>query len=104
MAISNAPWDGSASRWSDTASYCKSCLIDENEPGTPSDKKVQSKCHLPVYEPGGALNKNGLSAAAGRLMQTQTSPANKKAAARKLKRLYAEAKMDVPDSVKRVAG
>jgi hypothetical protein len=100
MAIVDKPWDGSASRWPDTASYCKSCLIDENEAG---QDKVQSKCHLPVKEPNGDINKNALGAAAARLGQTKTSPANKKAAARKLRALYNQANMPVPDSLKNMA-
>ena len=101
---SDKPWDGAASGYASTEAYCAACVLDLNPPGTPGEKKTQDQCHLPVFEPGGALNKNALSAAAGRLMQTKVSPDDKKAAARKLKRLYAEAKMDVPDSVKRVAG
>lgn len=102
MAIVDKAWDGAASRWPDTASYCRACLINENT-GDPANW-TQDKCHLPVREPNGDINKNGLSAAAGRLIQTKTSPANKKAAAKKLKALYGEAKMDVPDSLKNMAG
>lgn len=100
MAIVDKPWDGSASKYPNTASYCNACLIDENEPG---QDKVQAKCSLPVKEPNGDINKNALSAAAARIGQVKTSPANKKKAARKLKSLYGQANMDVPDSLKRLA-
>jgi hypothetical protein len=100
VAFVDSPWDGSASRFPDTASYCKSCLIDENEPG---QDKVQAKCSLPVSEPNGDVNVNALSAAAGRLGQTKASPASKKKAARKLLNLYRQAKKDVPDTLKNMA-
>jgi hypothetical protein len=98
MAITNKPWDGSAGRWPDAASYCHACLINENT----GDSKNWTKdaCHLPVREPGGDINSNGVHAAAARLMQTKTSPANKKAAARKLRGLYRELKETPPDSLK----
>lgn len=101
MAIVDKPWDGSASRWPDTASYCDSCLVNENT-GDRADW-VQSKCSLPATEPNGDINKNALSAAAARIGQVKTSPANKKKAARKLKSLYGQANMPVPDSLKRLA-
>ena len=98
--ISDAPWDGAASNYKDTNAYCAACLIDENEAGS---EKVQSKCHLPVKTPDGAISRNGVHNAASRLMQTKTSSANKKMAARKLKRLYGELHDPVPDSIKNMA-
>lgn len=105
MSVVNKPWDGSASRWPDTTSYCKSCLIDLNEPGK---DKVQSLCKLPIKEPNGDINSNALGAAAGALNGARNSlkgvpAAAKKAAARKLRAAYGEAKMDVPDSLKNMA-
>jgi len=105
MAVTNKPWDGSASRWPDTESYCKSCLIDLNEPGT---DKTQENCKLPIYEPNGDLNANALPAAAGALSGARNalkgvSPADKKKAAKALVRAYGEAKMDVPPSLKSMA-
>lgn len=105
MAVTDAAWDGSASRWPDTASYCKSCLIDTNEPG---EDKVQANCKLPIKEPNGDINKNALGAAAGALAGargglTNVSAADKKKAAKALMRAYAEAKMDAPPSLKSMA-
>ena len=106
MAITDRPWDGSASRWPDTASYCSSCLIDTNPSG---EDKTQDNCKLPIKEPGGDINKNALGAAAGALAGARgglknVSPADKKKAARALIRAYGEAKMDVPPSLKSIAG
>lgn len=102
--ISNAPWDGSAGRWETAAGYCKACLIDLNEAG---GEKVKDKCHLPVYEPGGALNRNGVHAAAGGrgITRLQGVPAEaKRKAAVKLVGLYRSLGEVAPESVYRIAG
>jgi len=70
--------------------------------------KVQSLCKLPYKEPGGAINRNALGAASAALAGARgglkgVPPAAKKAAARKLRAAYGEAKMDVPDSLKSMA-
>ena len=105
MAISNKPWDGSASRWPDTASFCKSCLLDLNPSGKP---KTQDNCKLPIKEPGGDINANALPAALGALngarnALTGVSSADKKKAARALLRAYHAAKLDIPDSLRNMA-
>lgn len=102
MATTNKPWNGSAGRWPDAASFCKACLINENT-GDSADW-TKDKCHLPVYEPNGDLNSNGVHNAASRLMQTKVSPAAKKSAARKLRALYGKIGDPVPDNVKNAAG
>lgn len=96
--ISTAAWDGSASRFASTEAYCSSCIIDDNPAGQP---KVQSKCHLPVKEPGGALNKNAVHAAAQRLSSTQ-SPSKAKAA-RALIGYYRQMGEEPPENVKAAA-
>lgn len=104
MAVTDKAWDGSASRWPSTESYCKSCLLDTNPPG---EKKVQSNCKLPIREPDGTINKNALGAASAALAGARggisASSADKKSAAKALIRAYNEAKMDVPDSLKRMS-
>lgn len=100
MTITNKPWDGSASKYKDTDAYCAACLIDDNPEG---QKKVQDLCHLPVKEPGGAVNKNAVHNAAARIGQTQTSSANKKKAARALIGYYGQMKETPPDSLKNMA-
>lgn len=105
MAVTDKPWDGSASRYPDTDAFCSACLIDTNESGK---DKVQSNCKLPIKEPSGDINKNALGSAAAALAGARgglkdVSPADKKKAARALMRAYGEAKMDVPPSLKNMA-
>jgi hypothetical protein len=105
MAISDAPWDGSASNYKDTASYCSACLIDLNPSG---QDKTQANCKLPVKMPNGNVNKNALGAAAAALAGArggvQAPSAEKIKAAKALLRYYSQAQMDPPDSLKRIAG
>src|SRR5579883_1496685 len=103
MAMSEKPWNGDAGRYPDPDSYCRACLVDLNPAGKP---KTKDACHLPVREPDGTVNKNALGAAAAALAGARggvkiPAPA-KAAAARKLRRLYADAKMEPPDSLKRM--
>ena len=100
-SLSSKPWDGSASRWPDADAYCSACLVDLNDGDGP---KTKDACHLPVKEPGsGAYNRAALGAAAARLGGTKIAPAAKKAAARKLVSLYRRFKLDIPDSLSRMA-
>ena len=105
MAIVNKAWDGSASRWPDTPSFCDSCLINANT----GDRKdwVQSACKLPVKEPGGDINSNAVHAAAAALAGgrggVNASPSDKKKAARALMRYYGQMKEDCPPSLKNMA-
>lgn len=104
MPVSNAPWDGSASRYDSTEAYCTACLIDENDPGAP---KVQGKCHLPIKEPGGAINRNAVHAAAGGhgVGQVQASAESKRTAARRLVTIYRrDLKEEPPESITRMVG
>lgn len=79
--LSTAAWSGDASKYKDAAAYCAACLVDTNEP----DKtKVQAMCHLPVREPGGAVNRHALMAAQGALVGARGG-------------------VKLPDSVKRAA-
>jgi phage head maturation protease len=62
-SFSTEPWDGSAGRWPDAASYCRSSLVDNNSAGT---EKTKSECHFPVKAPGSnAYNVNALRAIVG---------------------------------------
>ena len=96
------PWDGSAARFKDAAEYCRACLVNENT--GPSENWTKDKCHLPVREPGGAVNVNGLHAAAAALAGARGGvkipPAEKAKAARKLRGLYRQAGEDIPDSLR----
>jgi hypothetical protein len=104
MAYTSGKWDGSASNYKDSDAYCAACLIDSNPDGKP---KTQDNCKLPVKEPDGDVNTNALSAALGALNGARNaladvSPADKKAAAKKLLSYYNGAKLTVPDSLKRL--
>lgn len=83
-AIVDRPWDGSASRYADTAAYCAACLIDDNPAGA---DKTQAMCHLPIKEPNGDININAVRNAMARVMQVQTSSANKSAARTRLQQI-----------------
>lgn len=54
-------WDGAASNYSD-AQYQKAAAACD-----PGDGTVKERCFLPHHDPDGALNRDGLAAAAGRL-------------------------------------
>jgi hypothetical protein len=59
--IVQAAWDGSASRFTDEQYKSATAACD------PGEGSVKERCFLPHHEPGGALNQDGLSAAAGRV-------------------------------------
>jgi hypothetical protein len=98
---SDSPWgDYSPSDYS-PEQWRRACLIDRGT-GDPADK---SRYSLPVREPNGAVNKNGVHAAAARLNQVQgVSPDKRASAARALLRLYSQIGDEVPDSLKSMAG
>lgn len=103
--FSDAAWDGSASNYKNTNSYCAACMIDDNPAG--ADKK-QALCKLPYKEPSGAVNKNALQAISGALQGARgglvaVSPADKKAAAKKCLALMQEAKMTPGQGLKDLA-
>lgn len=103
MAFTDAKWDGAASGYPDTPSYCNACLINLNT-GKPEDW-TQDNCKLPVKDASGDYNTHAMSSAAavlnGGMGGLRDVPASEKAAAaRKLKSLYGQAKMPVPDALK----
>lgn len=104
--ISEKPWsEFSQADYPDADTYCSACLLDTNEAGT---EKAKEQCHLPVYEPGGALNRNGVHAAAARLAGAgrgvKLSTADQKRAAKKLVALYQhELKEEPPESIAKLA-
>jgi hypothetical protein len=105
LAISNAPWDGSASNYDDTDHYCSVCLIDMNPSG---ETKVQKLCKLPVYEPDGDLNRSAVHSAAavlsGAMGGVQAPLATRQEAARKLVKLYGQLGETPGESTKALAG
>jgi len=106
MPFSGKPWGSiSESDYKDADAFCAACLIDLNEPGA---QKVKAKCKLPVKEPGGQYNVNAIHAAAAALAGARggvdAPPEEKRKAARRLVRLYAEMKEEPPESLRRLAG
>jgi phage head maturation protease len=97
-AVVNRPWDGSAARFEDDE-YERSCIVCR-----PGDDSVKSRCSLPVLEPNGDLNVNGMHAAASRLNQTGLSMEAKAQAARKLIRYYRQADEEPPSALLAMAG
>jgi len=101
--VSDKPWGSiSESDYPTAEAYCKACLIDMNE-----GEKTKDKCKLPVREPSGALNRNAVHAAAAALAGARggvdAPPEEKRAAARKLIRLYGELNEEPPESIKKLA-
>lgn len=98
-SVSDGEWDGSAGRFTD-AQYKKSCLIDRGGTGS-----IKDRCSLPVREPGGALNRKAVHAAAGMISKVKgASTEEKRAAAKKLVSLYrGPLKEDPPPALMKLA-
>jgi hypothetical protein len=106
--VSDKPWgDISEADYASTEAFCQACLINGNDAPNPVDWS-KGLCKLPVKEPGGALNRNGVHAAAAALSGARggvkAHPAEKRSAAKKLMGLYHEMDEMAPDSVRRMAG
>ncbi len=100
--MTNRPWDGSASRFT-IAQWRASCLIDTGV----GDPDAKQRYKLPVTEPDGTVNTNAMHSAvavlAGGMGGVQAPSTAKKAAARKLVRLYGQANETPPPSLKNLA-
>ena len=77
------PWSGAASKYSDTAAYCRASLINDNT--GPASEWTQDRCHLPVKEANGDYNLNALRAAASAVAGGRTGKAPPYAAEAKRK-------------------
>jgi peptidoglycan hydrolase-like protein with peptidoglycan-binding domain/2'-5' RNA ligase len=95
MAVSDKPWSQFTQADYDDEQWYDACLIHTNE----GDNYVKADCKLPVREPDGTLNRNGVHAAAGRLRSVDASAEQKQAAARELVRLYRQLDEDPPPSL-----
>jgi len=103
MAISEKPWSSfSESDYNDSQWY-EACLIKPPK----SEYTAKNQAKLPVREPDGTLNRNGVHAAAAALAGARggvkASPEDKRKAARELIRLYRELEEEPPESIKRLA-
>ena len=85
-------WDGSAGRFT-PEQWKKSCILHVCD----GDEK---SCHkLPIREPGGALSRAGVHAAAGRIGQADGTPEQIAAAKSKLRGAYKELGETPPESL-----
>jgi hypothetical protein len=104
MPISNKLWGQFKESDYTLEQWHRACLIHLHD-GEPASK---AQCKLPVREPDGALNRNGVHAAAAALAGARggvDAPlAEKRKAARKLLTLYRELEEEVPASIQRLAG
>ena len=103
MVISDKPWSRfSESDYNDEQWY-EACLI--KPPKSEYTAKAQAK--LPVREPDGTLNRNGVHAAAAALAGARggvkAGAEEKRKAARALLRLYRELEEEPPKTIERLA-
>ncbi len=104
-AVSNTPWSQFSEADYSIEQWRKACLIDTGQ----GDVTAKSRYKLPVREPSGSVNRNGVHAAAGALAGSRgglsASPEQKKAAAIKLVALYRSALGEnPPDTLLSMAG
>jgi len=98
--VSDTPWGNfSASDYTD-AQWEKACVLDRGaDAGT-----AKQRFALPILEPSGALNRNGVHSAAAALAGARggvnASPAAKSAAASRLRSAYSQIGETPPDSLK----
>jgi hypothetical protein len=92
-AVSEQKWDGSAGRFT-PEQWKSSCILHVCD-------GMEKSCHkLPVKEPGGALSRAGVHAAAARINQVDAPPEKVSAAKRALRGAYRQLGEDPPDVVK----
>lgn len=107
MPVSNRAWSEiKESDYPTAAALCAACLINLNE--GPSSRWSKSLCKLPIREPGGAINRNAVHAAAAALAGSrggvQAPAAAKAAAARRLVSIYSrDLREDPPEALVRLA-
>jgi hypothetical protein len=97
-------WDGAASNYDTTESYCNACLINLNE-GPPEDW-TQANCKLPVRRQGDGSDtfvRQAVFAAAQRINQVDAPAAEIQSAARELIRAYGEMDEEPPESLVNLA-
>lgn len=103
MTVSEKPWSRFDESDYTLEQWYEACLI--KPPKSEYTAKAQAK--LPVREPDGALNRNGVHAAAAALAGARggakATPEEKRKAARALIRLYRELEEEPPESIKRMA-
>jgi hypothetical protein len=97
--VSDASWDGSASRFSDQQYRTASAGCDAGE------GSAKELCFLPHHEPDGTTNRNGVHAAAQRVGSlTGHDPAAVARAKSHLRSHYSALGEDAPDSIRATIG
>lgn len=103
MKISDSPWSMFSAENYSAEQWYEACLIKP----TKSEYTAKAQAKLPVREPDGTLNRNGVHAAAAALAGARggvkATPEEKRKAARELLRLYRELEEEPPESIKRLA-
>jgi uncharacterized protein len=101
MAASDTPWSNFTPSDYSQLQWKRACLID-TEQGAPDSK---DRFKLPVREPSGVVNRNGVHAAAARIGQVDgVTSEQRAAAAQKLESLYrVELAETPPDSLTNIA-
>jgi HK97 family phage prohead protease len=103
MTVSDRPWSDFTQADYTPEQWARACLIDTGDGAADS----KSRYKLPVREPSGTLNRNGVHAAAGGhgLAAVQgISAEQRRIAARKLIVIYRDLKEDPPESLLSMAG
>lgn len=94
FAISDAEWDGSASRFTDEE-WQRSAVVDRGEEfDTPKERYA-----VPILEPNGDLNRAAVHNAAARINQVDASDSAISAGKRKLVAAYRRLDEEAPDSL-----
>lgn len=98
--LSEQPWSNYTKADYTLEQWHAACLIHQHE-GSPTSK---SECKLPVKTPTGAINKNGVHAAAAALAGARggvnASPEQKASAKAAIRRLYSQMNEEPPPSMK----
>jgi len=101
--VTDAPWDGTSSRFSDEQ-YVTACVLDRADCSLDwKNMPDKQRFTLPIREPDGALNRNAVHAAAERLGSFKACVAAKSRAAAQIKAAYGTLKEDPPDDVMKLA-
>lgn len=91
-AVSDKPWDGSAGRFT-PEQWKRSCILHVCD-------GEEKSCHkLPIREPGGALSRAGVHAAAARINQVDATPEQISTAKGHLRSAYKELGEEPPEVV-----
>lgn len=94
FAISDAEWDGSASRFDDEQ-WVRSTVVDRGS----SFETAKERYAVPILEPNGDLNRNAVHNAAARINQVDASDDAIRAGKRKLIAAYRRLDEEAPDSL-----